>query len=251
MDKFKKICITFILSVLFSGVILSQEKEKKDFIEVSTGEKIYYKEKKIELEGVILLESGLIEVGLCGENAAKDHEAVVQVKCVPHNIHFAILLFGLKEGKGSKFEGAPDTPSGDRVIIEVSWDDEGKKKTVWLEDLIYDVVRNASMPRVGWVFTGSKLIQEIDPDTKKPMGKDLYLADREKTIAATYRNPSAIFENPLPEGNDDERYYANKNVLPKKGTKVTVTIRLFTEDEKKTILKNSDESKEDKSKEKK
>ena len=51
------------------------------------------------------------------------------------------------------------------------------------------------------------------------------MAQVEHSIAATYHDPFAILDHPLPTGADDTLYYANKEVVPPKGTPVTFVVK--------------------------
>lgn len=194
------------------------------------GEKVYLKEKKIELEGYIAASNMPLELFVCAEGG-KDYESVAVVKCRPQNIQLALILFGLREGKSPEYFGDPGRLDGDFILIFIEWEKDGKKVSYRAEDLIIDIRTKKTMPRAGWVFTGSKFVDEIDYDTQKPTGNKIYLANATKTIIATYHDPAAIIDNPTESGGLGNVYLPNKDIIPERGTKIKVTIRLPTQEE--------------------
>ena len=51
------------------------------------------------------------------------------------------------------------------------------------------------------------------------------MAQVEHSIAATYHDPFAILDHPLPTGADDTIYYVNSKLVPPKGTPVTFIVK--------------------------
>lgn len=204
------------------------------------GEKIYLKEKKIELAGYIASSNMPLELFICAEGG-KDYESVAVVRCRPQNIQLALILFGLKEGKGPEYFGDPTRPTGDLVLVFIEWQKDGKTVTYRAEDLVIDTRTNKTMPRAGWVFTGSKFVDEIDYDTRKPTGNKLYLANATKTIIATYHDPAAIIDNPTESGGMGSIYLPNKDIMPERGTKIKVIIRSPNEPELAELKKINEE----------
>ena len=101
--------------------------------------------------------------------------------------------------------------------IWVQWKEDEKTKRVRAEQMIFDSKREKPMQETDWIFTGS-LIHE---------GR--FLAEIEESLIATYHDPAAIINNPLPEGGDDTVYDVNPKVVPKRGTSVVVTIKAVEE----------------------
>lgn len=189
----------------------------------------------LTLKGRISIQSGLIELFACTEGG-KDHESVVVVPCPPQELQLALILLGLKEGKeGPKGFGDPTKPTGDRVVCEIEWTKDGKTERHCAEDCVRNGREHAAMARVGWVYTGSEFQDEIDPDTGKPTGRTIYAANRQKTLIATYHDPTALLDNPLYDGGDDGLYFAEEKILPPPGTPVVISIRPATPEEVKTM----------------
>ncbi|MDI6733760.1 MAG: YdjY domain-containing protein [Planctomycetota bacterium] len=218
-----------------SGTLRKGEKKEPTAVEIveskvitlSHGEKVYYKAgkvEKIEIEGVIANPTMPLEFVACTDGG-KDYESLVILKCKPWNIHLSLILAGLKEGKGPQSFGDPTRPTGDLVLVFISWEKEdGKDKrpiTYRVEDLIIDAQTKQPLERVGWSFTGSMFVDDIDYDTGKPTGRKIYLAEAYKNIIASWHDPAAILNIPTRGG----LYLPNAELLPPRGTKITLCLR--------------------------
>ncbi|HHN46315.1 MAG TPA: hypothetical protein ENN09_02635, partial [Planctomycetes bacterium] len=146
----------------------------------------------------------------------KEYESVVAVEADASMIQFALFALGYTPGGNVDVQGDPRTPLGDRLVIEVEWEREGKTVRRRIEDLVWNLELEQPMKRTHFVFTGSRM--QVDPETNSVV----FLADVERLVAALYRDPAAILNNPLETGVDDIYYIANRRTLPPKGTPVTV-----------------------------
>lgn len=238
--KLSLIALTVLSSILFlmaedqSDPDKSAEEEGVRLLE--QGGKVYLKEKKMEIPGLIAHSNMPLELLACAEGG-KDYESLVVLKCRPHNIHLALTVFGLKQGQGPKFFGDPAKPTGDLILIFIEWAENDKTVCYRAEDLIIDLRTGKPMPRGGWVFTGSKFEDELDFDTGKPTGRKIFLANATKTIISTYHDPAAILDNPTESGGVGNIYEPNRKLLPEKMTPVKVTIRLPNEEELEELKK--------------
>jgi len=216
-------------------------KESKDVLTLDQKEKVYLKEKKMEIEAIIANPNMPLELFGCTEGG-KDYESLVVLKCQPHNIQMVLILFGLKEGKGPEKFGDATKPTGDPVLVFLEWkDDKDKTLSYRGEDLIIDMRTKKPWPRVGWSFTGSRFEADIDFDTGKPTGRQIFLADATKTVIATYHDPAAILDNPTASGGVGNIYFPNKELLPKAGTPCKVIIRVPDDKEKEELKKVNEE----------
>lgn len=239
------IILSLIIFLCSVSILMPDEKpvptkpkkpEAKNIVTPEPGVKVYLKEKKIKVPGVLANPNMPLELLGCAEGG-KDYESLVVLKCKPQNIHLALILFGLKEGKGPKFFGDPTKPTGDLVLVFIEWQKEGKTVNYRAEDLVIDMRTNEQMPRAGWAFTGSKFEDEIDFDTGKPTGRKIYLANATKTIIASYHDPAAILDNPTESGGVGNIYQPNTKLLPDKETEVKVIIRVPNDKELKELKK--------------
>jgi hypothetical protein len=195
----------------------------------------------MEIPAIIANSNMPLELFGCAEGG-KDYESLVILKCKPQNIHMALILFGVKEGKGAKEFGESTKPTGDLVLVFLEWQGKDKKTVSYrAEDLIIDNRTNLPWPRTGWSFIGSTFEDEIDFDTGKPTGRKIYMANATKTIIATYHDPSAILDNPTESGGVGNIYLPNKALLPESGTPAKVIIRVPDEKELKEMKKVNEE----------
>jgi len=240
----------FVSAEAYSG---EPEGPNVPFLEIGKV-KLFRTQKRIEVRGAVAVQRNLIELFACAEGG-KAHESVLVLDMRPSNLNIALKLLGLDDGGQSKvkrmvqfrkdgkiveeerevveengpnYRGDPRRPEGDRVIVTIRWEDEkGEKHEVRAEDMIFERARNRSMPHAGWIYTGSRFA--MNPLTKR----EEIIADHSKTIMTTWHDPDAILDNPLPDGRDDEVYFANPNKVPPRGTPIVMEIRVPTEEEKK------------------
>lgn len=209
-------------------------------IEIDKGVTLFLEEKRVEVDARVCVRRGLLELFACAEGG-KDHESAVVIYAKPQSLHLALVLLGLKDkrdmgGGGPQHFGDPTIPKGDRVIVFLEWTDkEGHVHRHRAEELIVDQRTNTTMPLVGWTFSGSEFVEEVDPDTKKPTGRQIYCANRERSIITTFHDPTAILDNPLTTGGDDSIYYSNDKLLPEPGTPAKLIVQVPTAEEMELI----------------
>lgn len=198
------------------------------------GGRAFPKQKRVEIDGIAVYPSRApIELFACA-TSGKEHEAVFALQCIPQDVHFALLIFGLKQKsdfpdkKGPQALGDPAKPVGDRVVVWVEWEKDGEKRRVRAEDLLTygPPADKRTMPRVGWTFSGSMIWEPVDPDTNEKTGQTIYMANRERTLMATLHDPSSVLDNPLVSGGDDRMLHPNFDLLPPRGTKVVLAIEV-------------------------
>ncbi|MHC5019388.1 MAG: YdjY domain-containing protein [Planctomycetota bacterium] len=187
---------------------------------------LYPKQKRIEVKGEVQVQKGQIEVAACARGG-KTHESLFLIKARPRDLNAALLWLDCKFVSGPASFGDGTKPVGTRVIVEVEWEAEGEKVRKRVEDLAWDARLQTSMPRIAWVYVGSKKLR--DPRT----GQKVFAADRERNLITTLHDPLSLLDNPLPSGGDNTagRYMAHADVLPPRGTPLTVHLRVATKEE--------------------
>ncbi|WP_372367990.1 YdjY domain-containing protein [Candidatus Uabimicrobium sp. HlEnr_7] len=207
--------------IIFISCIYAQ---KNNIINLK-GINVNLEQKTIEIDGVVNMNKGLVEL-LATAPGGKEHESVLKLLCNPSLLHTALLLLGLETGGGGKKQGDNSPIFGGEMYVYVSWKEKDKNKTFRAEKLVKNARTRKSMASCKWVFTGSRFRK--DPRS----GKSIYMANISGVLIATFYDPDAIVNNPLPERADDTVFYANNEILPKKGTAIKVTFSL------KQLLKN-------------
>ncbi|HUS57217.1 MAG TPA: YdjY domain-containing protein [Planctomycetota bacterium] len=174
------------------------------------------KKKVIEIDGKICLDEGALELLACTEGG-KEYESLISLQGEPWKIHVALLLLGLKPGGGAASQGDATLPTGDTVIIEVQWEQDGKTIRKRCEDLLFDSKQQKTMEHVEWVFVGSRF-------EKDENGNEFYMANRDKSVVTVFHDPYTIIDIPLETGADDTVYVASKQHVPPKETPIVLII---------------------------
>lgn len=166
---------------------------------------------QLVMPGAVNMAEGLVELLACGPKG-KLHESVLVIDVNPYHVQLGLLLLGLQPGGNLDFQGDPKTPTGDLVKVTVRWEYDGVEQELRGEEFVRDSKAKQAMAKTHWVFTGSAVMDGI------------FMAGIEQSLIATYNDPSAIINNPLPSGADDTVYYANPLTVPPVGTAVTLVI---------------------------
>lgn len=245
MSHLRWLTLTCILTALFAGRVAAdgakpdetpaQPKVEGNTLVFDGGERLDLEKQVLILQGRICLQKGPIELFACAPGG-KDHESIVLLDCKPQNVHLALISLGLRDRSelgegGPKYLGDPTRPVGDRVVVELEFEKDGKTQRVRAEDLVLNLASNQPMDRAGWVFTGSSFAPELDPETGKPTGRKVYLANRYRSLITTYHDHTTLIDNPTLDGGNDELFVANSAALPPAGTAARVFIRVPTEEE--------------------
>jgi hypothetical protein len=151
--------------------------------------------------------SGPIEVLACGLKG-KVHESVFVLALNPLDLQAAFLLAGLKGGEPMSAIGA-GPPRGAPVDLWVEWKDGDETRTARAETFVWNIEDAAVLPETPWTFTGS-IVKDGE-----------FKAMAEESLVATYWDPYAIVNLPLPCGANDEILHVNTNAVPPYETPVT------------------------------
>jgi len=186
------------------------------------GARLYPEEKRIEIDGEICLDEGPIELLACARGG-KEYETIIALDLQPSDLHMFLLALGLRPApadSGPRFQGDPEhAPSGDPVNIYVRFETEDGPKTYRSEELVWNQIDQRLMCRTHYVFLGSRFVE--CPHT----GREIYFADREKSVVTVFRDPMSVLDLPLELGADDRAFTVNTDVVPPVGTEVTLIIK--------------------------
>ena len=189
----------------------------------------------VVIPGVIMVNRGLVELFGCGEGG-KEHETIFRLEANIQGLDLALTSAGFRRGNLPTKTDLNQPNQGSRVLILVQWvDKDGKLVTHRSEDLVVSMRRNAPMPRVGWTYVGHWM-EVADPTSPKGERKHKVLAATgSRSLVTTFRDRTALLDNPLEEAVDDTLFGANYMVLPKPGTPVRVIFRTPTVSERAEI----------------
>jgi len=180
------------------------------------------KERSIRIGGYFCCEEGPLEYLICLKGG-KEYESVFAADCDARQLNVALLALGYSAGGDVGRLGDARLPRGDAVTISIEWEADGKTHSRPGSDFMYNVYTKKSMRRTPWIYTGSRF--EMDPMTERRE----YLAQMDGVIAATYRDPAAIFNSPLNTGVDDVFYNVHTKIVPGRGTKGVLVIKPTTQ----------------------
>ena len=192
------------------------------------------KEKKLVLKGKIseaLGEydahlKGAVEYLVCGRNG-KEYESIVVVDATAKEIYSALEKLGIAVGTPPGYDeekDEPTPPTGTEFIISVEWKDGDKTKKVRAEALVYNVKTKKPMQQVAWIYSGSRVVADLDSDDEDAMMPQAFMSN--DLVALRRFDGSALFQNPLLESEEENIYKKNDALLPKLGTPVALTIEV-------------------------
>jgi hypothetical protein len=180
---------------------------------VKIGKVRWFREgRRIEVDGRFSCQDNLLEF-LAVLKGGKEYESLLVFDCRAIDLNLALIGAGYKAEGGVRRKGDPNTPKGDPVYLRLRWKtDAGKAKTIRAEDLLYNRATKKPMRRTAWVFSGSSFVKVKNPETGKLEYR--FLADEYRMLIAIWRDPAAMFNNPLDTGRDDVFYVVNEKAVP-------------------------------------
>ena len=195
---------------------------------------IMEKEKQIVLKGKIseaLGEydahlKGAVEYLVCGRNG-KEYESIIVVDATAKEIYEALEKLGVAVGTPPAYDeekDEPTPPKGTTLIISVEWKDGDTAKKVRAEELVFNVKTQKSMQQVAWIYSGSRIVSDLDSDDEDAMIPQAFMSN--DIVALKRFDASALFQNPLPESEEENIYKKNDALMPKLGTPVILTIEV-------------------------
>jgi hypothetical protein len=205
---------------------------------------------RVDVRGWFVIDSPRVPLEyLLTTPEGKMHETLIASECGGDHLMLGLIMLGLEPVAGCEGRGDPRPLSGPRVALELTWTDaEGQQRTARAEDLLFDLYHRRTMEHVGFAFTGSRFLvpQGAAAPRRKSGGEspEVLAAQKHGSLIALYHDPDAVLDNPLLAGGDvpvitptfgrpevsrlvpgDERYVANPELVPARGTPVTITAR--------------------------
>jgi hypothetical protein len=190
------------------------------------GVRLDKKNHRISFPAAVNQRVGLIEYLLVNEKG-KVHESLLATKVLPHDIHVAMLLIGLKENTNANSRDAVPPSAidssylhsapklkGTPVQLSVAWTQDGKRKEVPAEEWVLNLQTHHSMIAGPWTYIGS-LVED-----------GVFLADQEFSLVAVITDPTALVNNPREGYDNDEIWQVQEKAVPPLDTPVEVSITL-------------------------
>lgn len=147
-----------------------------------------------------------------------EHEAVMRTAAKPSHIHTALLAIGLKPGQPMTFLEATKKwlpPQGPPLQMSVAFQKDGKTVNYPAHRWLRDIQTKKEPPAFTWIFAGSRVT---------PEGR--YGADDTGYIVTLVNFDYAMIDIPnlVSSSNDLLEFERNADLMPPKGTKVTLVI---------------------------
>src|SRR5688572_16728374 len=147
-----------------------------------------------------------------------EHESVLRSKVRPSHLHAALLMLGLEPGQPVHFSESAKKwlpPHGPPLQIAARFERDGKPVTLPAYRLMRDIKSKREMPPLTWIFAGSRM-----------MPGDVYAADKVGYLVSVVNFDFTVIDIPELASNANEtlHWQANMDLLPPKGTKVTMIV---------------------------
>jgi len=209
--------------IILPGPFGSKKVERKKSAPVI----VYPKKGRIELEVLanrVTREMGRVEFLLCNPHMpSQAYESVFVTEAHPFDVFRALVVLGLKPGRGVRYKQTPTKLTGDMVDIYLVWKDKsGKTVKRHASEFVWNIGSTKPVKRTKWVFIGSRFGYDI---TKK---KEFFAAHESGNIIGIVHWPTVILDTPDEEFGYDE-YVFNPKALPEPGTQMKMVIETVKE----------------------
>jgi hypothetical protein len=180
---------------------------------------------RISFTGMVNQRQGLIEYLVVNEKG-KVHESLFSTKVLPHDIHLALLLIGLKDPGSNSKEPVPPSAidaaylqsapklKGPDVHLTVKWTDAGKETEIPAEDWVFNLDTKQPMSNGPWTYNGSRVENGV------------FLADQEFSIVAVITDPTALVNNTRKGYDNEDIWQCREASIPPINTPVEIGIVL-------------------------
>lgn len=152
------------------------------------------------------------------EDGIKAYESAFELETNAINMNVALILIGLDPSRSvvpqQKFD--PKPPKGDPVEIWVEWDQEGSRRRVRAEEIVYNREAKRTIEKGPWVYTGSTFSE----------AENTFFAEIDGALIGFTHDPSPLIDNPGPIVGSYGTTIINPALNLKAGTPVTLTIRV-------------------------
>jgi hypothetical protein len=186
-------------------------------VEYAPGLRIDWARLWVELDAVVVLRQGPLELFACARQS-KEHESIVAVRARPRRIFEALGLIGLEPGAPTRFDAEHDRQlpaHGAALRIDVVVQAEGAAQVCGIHEWMRPTGRAERPARRDWVFAGSQRLPG-----------DRFAADLEGTIICVVDFETALMAWPEPHTSDDAQLWleADPERIPPVGTPCVLRI---------------------------
>jgi len=154
-------------------------------------------EQRVEIlaEATGLARGTVVEFLLIDSTSGKGYESLLWSFARPSDVHKALIFIGMKPGEPFNAAGLRFWPKGERVLLSVaakspSSNDSPPRR---LETLVMDKRQKTTLPKVGFVFTGSFMVNKPGENSRRAYAADVVTP---KSIASLYNDPTTVLDVP-------------------------------------------------------
>lgn len=146
----------------------------------------------------------------------KAYESALELETNAINFNVACLLIGLDNAGAvvSRFQFDPLPPQGHPLEMFIEWDENGMRRRIRAEQLIYNRDTKETLTEGPWVYTGSVFLP-----------KNVYMAETDGTLVGFMHTAAPIIENPRPMNGNYGASIINPDLNLKPGTSITLIVR--------------------------
>lgn len=169
---------------------------------------------------------GAVEYIACGPTG-KVYESIITTEASAKDLYEAIEILGVEPGTPPDYveeKGGHVPPTGTTFLLSVEWKKDGETVTVRAEELIYNFKADKPLPRVAWIYSGSRVIPDLDSDDEDAEIPHAFMSNH--IVALKQPDGSALFQNPLPESVEENLYKKNDDIMPELGTPIRLVIEV-------------------------
>lgn len=212
------VCLIALSSIVWAdGHLQIKEKQKKLVLKGKISEALGEYDSHLK---------GAVEYLVCGRNG-KEYESIIVVEATAKEIYDALGKLDVQVGAPPGYDeekDEPTPPKGPEFIIYAEWKDGDTAKKVRAEELVFNVKTQKPMSHTTWIYSGSRVVPDLDSDDEDAMMPQAFMSN--DLVALRMFDASALFQNPLPESQEENIYKKNDALLPKLGTPVALTIEV-------------------------
>ncbi len=169
---------------------------------------------------------GAVEYIACGPTG-KVYESIITTEASAKDVYEAIEKLGIEAGTPPDYDeekGGHVPPTGTQFLLSVEWEEDDKTVSVRAEELIYNFKADKPLPSVAWIYSGSRVIPDLDSDDEDAMIPHAFMSNH--IVALKQTDGSALFQNPLPESVEENLYKKNADIMPELGTPIRLVIEV-------------------------
>ncbi|MCH7720211.1 MAG: hypothetical protein IH988_04375 [Planctomycetes bacterium] len=183
-------------------------------VEFAPGVRIDWPRRRVEIEGMVVLRDGLLELFACTQGT-REHESILVVRPRPLHVYQAMGMLGLEPGEPSSYEEKTDKivpPTGEALSVQVRVDG---RPTVPIEGWMWDIEHDRPLGVTNWVFCGSRKFEG---------GR--FGADLDGTVICVVDFDTALIAPGASHSADNEALWlrARSDRIPERGTRCVILI---------------------------